>query len=145
MLGKPSSRVVPIVHCTRAPSQRVKWGQDPTLSLSGRRRCWPGWREAFFKCLHRHCRFTKLCTHAQSSSAPGWAPFPNLHNSTIWANGGPNACSLVLRVHQTVSWTRKPSWPQELRRSQRSLKARTLMAQDDFSVHMTTRVRSSFP
>lgn len=36
MLGKPSSMVVSIVHCTRALSQRLKWGQNPTHALSGR-------------------------------------------------------------------------------------------------------------
>ena len=32
-LGKPASRVVLVVHCTRALSQRVKWGQNPNLAV----------------------------------------------------------------------------------------------------------------
>lgn len=45
-LGKSSNTVVLIVHCTRAPSQGVEWGQNPTHFLSGRRLRWPGQRDA---------------------------------------------------------------------------------------------------
>ena len=91
MLGKPSSIVVPVVHCTRALSQRVKWGQSPTLALSGRKPSL-AWRKGglFPTPAQTTSSYHAPHQHRARLTCSGWTSFPNFLKGARWARRGLN-------------------------------------------------------